>query len=82
MAMGVPVLATTRGGPALILRDGGGLTLAPDDAAAWTGVAERLLLDPAERAAMGERGALLARSRFRLDRWIDRVTAAYAEVAA
>jgi glycosyltransferase involved in cell wall biosynthesis len=82
MAMGVPVLATTRGGPALILRDGGGLTLPPDDAAAWTGVAERLLLDPAERAAMGERGALLARSRFRLDRWIDRVTAAYAEVAA
>jgi hypothetical protein len=31
---------------------------------------------------MGERGALLARSRFRLDRWIDRVTAAYSEVAA
>ncbi len=82
MAMGVPVLATTRGGPALILRDGGGLTLPPDDPGAWVEAAERLLLDPAERASMGERGALLARSRFRLDRWIERVTAAYSEVVA
>jgi glycosyltransferase involved in cell wall biosynthesis len=82
MAMGVPVLATMRGGPALILRDGGGLTLPPDDPAGWIQAAERLLLDPAERAAMGERGALLARNRFRLDRWIERVTAAYSEVAA
>jgi glycosyltransferase involved in cell wall biosynthesis len=82
MAMGVPVLATTRGGPALILRDGGGVTLPPDDPGTWTDVAQQLLLDPAEREAMGEQGALLARSRFRLDRWVDRVTAAYAEVAA
>jgi glycosyltransferase involved in cell wall biosynthesis len=82
MAMGVPVLATTRGGPALILRDGGGLTLPPDEPGAWVDSAERLLLDPAGRAAMGECGALLARSRFRLDHWIERVTTAYSEVAA
>jgi hypothetical protein len=31
---------------------------------------------------MGERGAVLARSRFRLDRWIERVTDAYSQVTA
>lgn len=82
MAMGVPVLATTRGGPALTLRDGGGLTLPTDDIGGWVDAAETLLLDPAARAAMGERGSLLARSRFPLERWIERVTTAYSEVAA
>jgi hypothetical protein len=42
--------------------------------------AERMLLDPMGRAEIGERGALLARTRFRLDRWIERVTAAYEEL--
>jgi len=80
MAMKVPVLATTRGGPPLILRDGGGLTLDPGDPGPWVDAAERLLLDPAARAEIGERGALMARTRFPLDRWIERVTAAYSEL--
>jgi L-malate glycosyltransferase len=82
MAMGVPVIATDRGGPPLILRDGGGLTLAPYEPGPWVDAAQRLLLAPAERSAIGECGVRLARSRFRLDRWSDRVLTAYAEVAA
>ena len=81
MAMEVPVLATERGGPPQILRDGGGVTLAPDEPVPWVEAAESMLLDPVARAEMGERGALLARTRFRLDRWIERVTAAYSELA-
>jgi glycosyltransferase involved in cell wall biosynthesis len=81
MAMEVPVLATSRGGPAQILRDGGGFTLPPDEPGPWVDAAQRMLLDPAGRAEMGQRGALLARTRFRLDRWIERVTAAYSEMA-
>ncbi|HEY7631005.1 MAG TPA: glycosyltransferase family 4 protein [Thermoleophilaceae bacterium] len=82
MAMGVPVLATARGGPASILSDGGGLTLPPDDVAVWVEVAHKLLMDPAGRAGMGELGSVVARRRFGLDRWVERVAAAYAEVAA
>jgi len=81
MAMEVPVLATSRGGPAQILRGGGGFTLPPDEPGPWVDAAQRMLLDPAGRAEMGQRGALLARTRFRLDRWIERVTAAYSEMA-
>lgn len=80
MAMEVPVLATSCGGPPLILCDGGGITLAPDEPAPWVDAAERMLLDPVGRAEMGKRGALMARTRFRLDRWIQRVTAAYSEL--
>jgi glycosyltransferase involved in cell wall biosynthesis len=82
MAMGVPVLATARGGPEFILQDGGGLTLPPDDVAIWVEAAQKLLMDPAGRAGMGELGATVAHRRFRLDRWVERVAAAYSEVAA
>jgi glycosyltransferase involved in cell wall biosynthesis len=82
MAMQVPVLATSRGGPALILREGGGVTLPPNEPGPWVDAAHALLLDPARRARMGECGAMLARDRFPLDRWVARVTTAYGELAA
>jgi glycosyltransferase involved in cell wall biosynthesis len=82
MAMGVPVLATSNGGPAQILRDGGGLTVEPTEPSPWVDAAHALLLDPKRRVAMGDLGALSARSRFPLDRWVDRVMEAYADVAA
>jgi glycosyltransferase involved in cell wall biosynthesis len=54
MAMGLPVLATNRGGPPEILRDEqDGRTLPPHEVGAWARAAAELLSDPARRAAMG-----------------------------
>jgi len=54
MAMALPVVATDRGGPAEIVRDGrDGRVLAPRDAPAWAGAVAELLSDPPRRAAMG-----------------------------
>ena len=53
MAMGVPVAATDRGGPAEIVRPGvDGLLLAPKQPRAWATALEPLLDDPDRRAAM------------------------------
>ena len=54
MAMEVPVLATSEGGPAESLREGvDGHLLPPRDPAAWVEPAARLLSDPALRARDG-----------------------------
>ena len=62
MAMGVPVAATNRGGPAEILRDGaGGSVVAGRDPSAWADVVEQLAAwSPARRAASRP----VARARF------------------
>ena len=82
MAMKVPVLATSNGGPPSILSDGGGAALDPEDIERWVDTAERLLLNPGERARMGEKGAAVATGRFALDGWVERVLDAYGLVEA
>jgi glycosyltransferase involved in cell wall biosynthesis len=79
MAMGVPVVATERGGPAEILAgEAGGVLVPPHDAAAWSQTIERLLDDPDERARLGALGRRRALARYTLDRFVSRVIAAYA----
>jgi len=57
MAMGVPVLATSVGGPAEIITDGlEGLLLAPGDPAAWAAAAALLSEDQLLCATMGAAG--------------------------
>ena len=65
MAMEVPVLATSEGGPAESLREGvDGHLLPPRDPAAWVEPAARLLSDPALRAEMGRAGRARAAEQF------------------
>jgi L-malate glycosyltransferase len=79
MAMGVPVIATARGGPAEILRDGiDGRTLPPRDPRGWARVSAELLSDPARRAAMGVAARARAQERFGLDSHVAGVMRVYA----
>ena len=65
MAMEVPVLATSEGGPAESLREGvDGHLLPPRDPAAWVEPAARLLSDAALRADMGRAGRARATELF------------------
>jgi glycosyltransferase involved in cell wall biosynthesis len=57
MAAGVPVVATSRGGPAELIEHGvSGYLAEPHDPEAWTDLCVRLLADTALRAGIGERG--------------------------
>jgi glycosyltransferase involved in cell wall biosynthesis len=68
MAAGVPVLATSVGGPAEILGDGAeGLLLAPRDPSSWARAAIALFADDARRDAITVAASDRAR-RFQLDR--------------
>ena len=65
MAMEVPVLATSEGGPAESIREGvEGHLLPPRDPAAWVEPAARLLADPQLRAEMGRAGRVRATEGF------------------
>jgi glycosyltransferase involved in cell wall biosynthesis len=67
MALGVPVLATDRGGPAEILEGGrGGLLLPPREPDAWASAAAALARDPARRTRIGDEGRRRAVSEFGL----------------
>jgi glycosyltransferase involved in cell wall biosynthesis len=77
MAMGVPVLATDRGGPAEILADGGGLLLDPRRPEAWAQAIARLLDDPQERAGIGAAGRQRAVARYDLAGFVARVLAGW-----
>lgn len=80
MAMGVPVVATSEGGPAEIVRDGvDGLLLPPRDPALW---ASRLrgLAEPERRVEMGRNGRERARS-FGLEAHAAAVMSLYEELA-
>jgi L-malate glycosyltransferase len=80
MAAGVPVLATTAGGPAEIVRDGvDGRLLPPRAPSDWAVAAAALLDDPGRRAEMGRAGVRRAREAFGLERHVDGVREAYAE---
>jgi glycosyltransferase involved in cell wall biosynthesis len=52
LGFGLPVLATARGGMGELIGPGEGLTLPPDDVAAWTAAVAQLAADPARLAAL------------------------------
>ncbi len=55
MAMGLPVIATSNGGPPEIIRDGQtGFILDPQQPAVWGALLAELLADPARRAQIGQ----------------------------
>ncbi len=77
MALGVPVVATDRGGPPEILASGGGVLASPRDARAWADAVTRLLDDATLRARLGAEGRREARARYGLERFVARVLEGY-----
>jgi glycosyltransferase involved in cell wall biosynthesis len=81
MAMRVPVVATSVGGPAEIVRAGvDGLLLEPRQPMRWAESIESLLDEPRRRAQMGESGRARALERFSLSAHVDAVLSAYRRV--
>jgi glycosyltransferase involved in cell wall biosynthesis len=81
MTMGVPVAATSVGGPPEILSDGReGLLLEPRRPELWIDSLDALLADPRLLEAMGERGRATARNRYSVPRHVDAVLEVYADV--
>ena len=83
MAMGVPVLATSRGGPPEIVRDRvDGRILDPRDPERWADVASGLLDDPGALLAMGRHGRARAAEAFGAPQHAAAVLAIYRSVLA
>ena len=61
MACGAPLIASSAGALPEVVGEGGVLVADPTDAAAFAAEAERLLSDPAQRAAQGARGLAWSR---------------------
>lgn len=81
MAMRVPVIATSVGGPSDVVRDGvDGVVLAPRDPDAWAKATSRLLSNPELRSEMGERGRDRALTEFTVERHVGRVVSVYEQV--
>ena len=82
MSCGMAVVATTAGGTPEAIEDGEtGLLVAPDDPAALARALRRLADDDALRLRLGERAVRVARERFDLDRYLDRLEACYAALS-
>ncbi len=82
MSMKVPVVATSVGGPAEIVRAGvDGLLLEPRRPERWAEAIESLLGQPDRLGQMGASGRARALARFSLSAHVDAVLAAYREVA-
>ncbi len=80
MALGVPVLATSIGGPAEILEgEGGGLLLPPRDVAGWAQAIDRLCIDEGLRARLGRDGRARAQ-RFGVEQHVAAVMDVYRRV--
>ena len=83
MAMGVPVVATSVGGPAEIVRPGvDGLLLEPRRPARWAEAIGPLLDEPDRLAQMGRSGRARVLEHFSLSAHVDAVLAVYRDVAA
>jgi glycosyltransferase involved in cell wall biosynthesis len=83
MAMGVPVLATSRGGPTELIANGrDGLLLPPRSPERWGRALETLLTDSAGRAQMGARARARAVRSWSLEAHVATLHALYAEVAS
>jgi glycosyltransferase involved in cell wall biosynthesis len=81
MAMHVPVVATSVGGPAEILTDGGeGCLLPPREPSLWTKVVGDLLDRPDIRREMGLRGRERVAARFGVGQHVLELIALYDEV--
>jgi len=82
MSSGMAVVATTAGGTPEAIEDGEtGLLVEPDDPAALARALQRLADDDNLRLRLGERAARVARERFDLDRYVDRLEASYQALA-
>lgn len=82
MAMGVPVVATSVGGPAEIVTDGDdGVLLAPRRPELWADAVGDLLARPQHRARMADRGRHTAATYGR-DRHVDAIVELYRELAS
>jgi glycosyltransferase involved in cell wall biosynthesis len=82
MAMQVPVVATSNGGPAEVVRDGvDGRVLAPRDPAAWARAVSGLLAEPRTLAAMGRAGRERALRDFQPAQHAAAMLGVYASVA-
>jgi glycosyltransferase involved in cell wall biosynthesis len=82
MSSGMAVVATTAGGTPEAIEDGEtGLLVAAGDDAALGRALRRLADDDGLRLRLGEQAARVARERFDLDRYVDRLEASYRAVA-
>ncbi|MCA1691774.1 MAG: glycosyltransferase, partial [Actinobacteria bacterium] len=81
MAHGVPVVSCDAGGVADIV-DGNGLLAKPGDTASLLACLDTLLSDPQMCADMGRRSRELFEKTWSLAPWVERVTTAYASLAA
>jgi L-malate glycosyltransferase len=78
MALEVPVLATSVGGPPEIIEDGReGQLLAPDEPAAWARAIVRIAHDPALASAMGRAGRIRVEQAFGLEHHAQAMLAVY-----
>jgi len=78
MSCGMAVVATTAGGTPEAIVDGEtGLLVGPDDPAALARALLRLAADDSLRVRLGEQAARVARERFDLDLYVDRLEAYY-----
>jgi glycosyltransferase involved in cell wall biosynthesis len=82
MAMRVPVVATNRGGPPDILRDGTGITLPPREPGPWTQAVARLLDDPRAGARMAAAAEARAHAHYGLQAYCERVIEGYRRCGA
>jgi glycosyltransferase involved in cell wall biosynthesis len=81
MAWEKPVVATTVGGPAEVVRPGTtGALVPPGDARSLAGAIDRLLADPAAARAMGRAGYARLLAEFSVEGYAGRVTALYRQV--
>jgi glycosyltransferase involved in cell wall biosynthesis len=83
MACGLPCLVSRSvGGAPELLDEGRGMLLAEGDVAAWVQAIQRLMDEPALRAALGRAAVEFVRERLSLEAGADRLVRAYATIAA
>jgi glycosyltransferase involved in cell wall biosynthesis/O-antigen/teichoic acid export membrane protein len=78
LAIGVPIVATSCGGPSEILTDGSGVIIPPGDPDALADALSAVLADPVSAAERATRGQALARDRFSVERMAGGMRAVYA----
>jgi L-malate glycosyltransferase len=82
MAMGLPVAATSVGGPGEIIREGEGLLLPPRMPERWAHALAPLVENPAGRERMGKRAQESARERLGVERHVAAVLDTYRAAVA
>ncbi len=81
MAMEIPVLATSRGGPSEIITDGvDGTLLPPREPERWAGAIHQLLADPDKRARLGRQARHRVSQSFNVQNHVVRMVDLYSEV--